>query len=355
MSVRTANRMLNRNSAALPTRPFDACYGGSDHGGHGSHGGHGGYGGHGGHGGLGGGHGGHTLYSESGSQRSLGEFSQGSQDDSLRRHGSSHVPKPPLFNTPKHMYSGADTSQLPLDPGCLHHLLRKVGDHETTVKTQETSIRMLQDRLTRMGQSVTELTQSNTKRTLPPMSMCRPLGHLGRACLECEASAQAECTRLTCVRARAAENEELRLLREQLASSSRHAEDAMLASQREQSGRMEQMVLQLQLQISDALAERSSPAAAHKRSRREVVAEQHDQYQHHHQHEQQELMSEDEDEDEGEGEYEYEYEYEEGEQQLQEDAQQLSAPEPTHSPPPSEATELDLFGDPAPPPLQVSK
>ena len=157
MSVRTANRMLNRHSAALPTRPFDAC----DHGG--LSGGHGGLGG-----GLGGGHNGHTLYSESGSQRSLGEFSQGSQDDSLRRHGSSHVPKPPLFNTPKHMYSGADTS-LPLDPGCLHHLLRKVGDHETTVKAQETSIRMLQDRLTRMGQSVVELTQSNAKRALPPM------------------------------------------------------------------------------------------------------------------------------------------------------------------------------------------
>ena len=149
MSVRTANRMLNRHSAALPTRPFDACD----------------------HGGLSGGHNGHTLYSESGSQRSLGEFSQGSQDDSLRRHGSSHVPKPPLFNTPKHMYSGADTS-LPLDPGCLHHLLRKVGDHETTVKAQETSIRMLQDRLTRMGQSVVELTQSNAKRALPPMRPC---------------------------------------------------------------------------------------------------------------------------------------------------------------------------------------
>lgn len=160
MSVRTANRMLNRHSAALSTSPFDAC----DHGG--LSGGHGGLGG-----GLGGGHNGHTLYSESGSQRSLGEFSQGSQDDSLRqvpkRH-SSQVPKPPLFNTPKHMYSGADTS-LPLDPGCLHHLLRKVGDHETTVKAQETSIRMLQDRLTRMGQSVVELTQSNAKRALPPM------------------------------------------------------------------------------------------------------------------------------------------------------------------------------------------
>ena len=162
MTAAMANRMLNRNSAALPTRPFDACYGGSDRVGHG---------------GLSGGHGGHTLYSESGSQRSLGEFSQGSQDDSLRRHGSSHVPKPPLFNTPKHMYSGADTSQLPLDPGCLHHLLRKVGDHETTVKMQETSIRMLQDRLTRMGQSVVELTQSNAKRALPPMH--RPHEHLG--------------------------------------------------------------------------------------------------------------------------------------------------------------------------------
>ena len=44
------------------------------------------------------------------------------------------------------------------------------------------------------------------------------------------------------MRARAAENEELRLLREQLASSSRHAEDTMLASQREQSGRMEKML-----------------------------------------------------------------------------------------------------------------
>ena len=55
---------------------------------------------------------------------------------------------------------------------------------------------------------------------------------------------------MTCVRVpHAAENEELKLLREQLANSSRHAEDAMLASQREQSGRMEQMVLQLQLQI----------------------------------------------------------------------------------------------------------
>ena len=43
------------------------------------------------------------------------------------------------------------------------------------------------------------------------------------------------------MRARAAENEELRLLREQLASSSRHAEDTMLASQREQSGRLEQL------------------------------------------------------------------------------------------------------------------
>ena len=164
MSVRTANRMLNRNSAALPARPFDACYGGSDHGGHG---------------GLGGGH---TLYSESGSQRSLGEFShEGSQDDSLRRH-SSHVPKPPLFNTPKHMHSGADTSQLPLDPGCLHHLLRKVGDHETTVKTQETSIRMLQDRLTRMGQSVIELTQSNAKRALPPVHRAHTRQPQGRAC-----------------------------------------------------------------------------------------------------------------------------------------------------------------------------
>ena len=66
------------------------------------------------------------------------------------------------------MYSGADTS-LPLDPGCLHHLLRKVGDHDTIVKAQETSIRMLQDRLTRMGHSVVELTQSNAKRALPPM------------------------------------------------------------------------------------------------------------------------------------------------------------------------------------------
>ena len=56
-------------------------------------------------------------------------------------------------------------------------LLRKVGDHETTVKTQETSIRMLQDRLTRMGQSVVELTQSNAKRALPPMH--RPHEHLG--------------------------------------------------------------------------------------------------------------------------------------------------------------------------------
>ena len=55
-------------------------------------------------------------------------------------------------------------------------LLRKVGDHETTVKTQETSIRMLQDRLTRMGQSVVELTQSNAKRALPPMH--RPHEHL---------------------------------------------------------------------------------------------------------------------------------------------------------------------------------
>ena len=145
MSARTANRMLNRNSAALPARPFDACYGG-DHGVYGS-----------------------QLYSESGSQRSLGDFSQGSQDDSLRRHGSSHVPKPPLFNTPKHMYSGAaGDTQLPLDPGCLHHLLRKVGDHETTVKTQEASIRMLQDRLTSMGQSVIGLTQSNAKRALQP-------------------------------------------------------------------------------------------------------------------------------------------------------------------------------------------
>ena len=56
-------------------------------------------------------------------------------------------------------------------------LLRKVGDLETTVKTQETSIRMLQDRLTRMGQSVVELTQSNAKRALPPMH--RPHEHLG--------------------------------------------------------------------------------------------------------------------------------------------------------------------------------
>ena len=150
------------------------------------------------------------------------------------------------------------------------------------------------------------------------------------------------------LRARAAENEELKLLREQLASSSRHAEDAMLASQREQSGRMEQMVLQLQLQISDALAERSSPAVAHKRSRREVVAEQHHQYQHHQQHQEQELMSEDEDEGEGEG--EYEYEEGEEEQRLLEDA-----PEPTYNPAPLEATTLDLFGDPAPPPLQVSE
>ena len=43
------------------------------------------------------------------------------------------------------------------------------------------------------------------------------------------------------MRARAAENEELRLLREQLVSSSRRAEEAMLASQREQSGRLEQL------------------------------------------------------------------------------------------------------------------
>ena len=152
MSVRTANRMLNR-STSVSARPFDACGGGPLLGG------------------------GQTLYSESGSQsqRSAGDFSQGSQDDPLhlerRRQSSSHVPKPPLFNTPKHMYSGADTS-LPLDPGCLHHLLRKVGDHETTVKAQETSIRMLQDRLTRMGQSVVELTQSNAKRALPPMRPC---------------------------------------------------------------------------------------------------------------------------------------------------------------------------------------
>ena len=157
------------------------------------------------------------------------------------------------------------------------------------------------------------------------------------------------------LRARAAENEELKLLREQLASSSRHAEDAMLASQREQSGRMEQMVLRLQLQISDALAERSSPAAAHKRSRKEVVAEL-QQYQHHQQYQQQELMSEDEDEgeSEGEGEDEYDGEHEEGEgeQRLQMDL----APAPTYSPAPSEATTtLDLFGDSAPPPPQASK
>ena len=156
------------------------------------------------------------------------------------------------------------------------------------------------------------------------------------------------------LRARAAENEELKLLREQLASSSRHAEDAMLASQREQSGRMEQMVLQLQLQISDALAERSSPAAAHKRSRKEVVAEL-QQYQHHQQYQQQELMSEDEDEGEsegeGEGEYEGEHEEGDGEQRLQMDL----APAPTYSPAPSEATTtLDLFGDSAPPPPQAS-
>jgi hypothetical protein len=157
------------------------------------------------------------------------------------------------------------------------------------------------------------------------------------------------------LRARAAENEELKLLREQLASSSRHAEDAMLASQREQSGRMEQMVLQLQLQISDALAERSSPAAAHKRSRKEVIAEL-QQYQHHQQYQQQELMSEDEDEGEsegeGEGEYEGEHEEGEGEQRLQMDL----APAPTYSPAPSEATTtLDLFGDSAPPLPQASK
>ena len=75
--------------------------------------------------------------------------------------------------------------------------------------------------------------------------------------------------------ARAAENEELRLLREQLASSSRH-EDAMLESQREQSGRMEKMVLQMeqmQLQITTALAERSSPAAAPKRDRSSLEAD----------------------------------------------------------------------------------
>ena len=84
---------------------------------------------------------------------------------------------PPRFTVPTHVYSGAELPQLPLDPGCLHHLLRKVGDHETTVKTQEASIRMLQDRLTRMGQSVVELTQSNAKRALPPMH--RPHEHLG--------------------------------------------------------------------------------------------------------------------------------------------------------------------------------
>ena len=76
--------------------------------------------------------------------------------------------------------------------------------------------------------------------------------------------------------ARAAENEELRLLREQLASSSRH-EDAMLESQREQSGRMEKMVLQMeqmQLQITTALAERSQRLLAESspRARREVAA-----------------------------------------------------------------------------------
>ena len=49
---------------------------------------------------------------------------------------------------------------------------------------------------------------------------------------------------------------------------------------------------------------------------------------------------------------ESEYEYEEGEeeQRLLEDA-----PEPTYNPAPLEATTLDLFGDPAPPPLQVSE
>ena len=78
------------------------------------------------------------------------------------------------------------------------------------------------------------------------------------------------------MRARAAENEELRLLREQLASSSRH-EDAMLESQREQSGRMEKMVLQMeqmQLQITTALAERSQRLLAESspRARREVAA-----------------------------------------------------------------------------------
>lgn len=129
----------------------------------------------------------------------------------------------------------------------------------------------------------------------------------------------------------------------------------MLASQREQSGRMEQMVLQLQLQISDALAERSSPAASHKRSRKEVVAElQQQQQQHHQQYQQQELMSEDEDKGESEGEREREREHEEGEgeQRLQMDL----APAPTYSPaPPDATTTLDLFGDSAPPLPQVSK
>ena len=73
-------------------------------------------------------------------------------------------------------------------------LLRKVGDLETTVKTQETSIRMLQDRLTRMSQSVVELTQSNAKRALPPMHE-----HLGTGPALSAKPAQAECTCLTCV------------------------------------------------------------------------------------------------------------------------------------------------------------
>ena len=261
MSVRTANRMLNR-STSVSARPFDACGGGPLLGG------------------------GQTLYSESGSQsqRSAGDFSQGSQDDPLhlerRRQSSSHVPKPPLFNTPKlgHLGSG-EASQLPLDPACMHQFLRKVGDQESTIKT-------LQDRLTVTSQTVHDLTSANVKLS-----------------------------------------EEVSQLREQLASSTRQTSDALLASQRDTSSRMEQMMLQLQVQLADALAERSSPAM-HKRPRRHEVAPQ-------------EAMPKEEVEDDK----------DEGEDEAH---QRFVPPTTTYHLPPTEAATLDLFAlDDPPQPLQL--
>ena len=101
----------------------------------------------------------------------------------------------------------------------------------------------------------------------------------------------------------------------------------MLAAQREQSGQMEQIVLQLQLQMSDALAERSSPPA-HKRPRRgEVVAVQQ---------QQEELMSEQDENEEV-------YEDEDEDKEEDEGGQQLFAPVTTYHPEQLEATTMDLF------------